>query len=176
MSSSDRTYVLPCNVEPDHVLGLLEAIYSLGDDVDPMYLGDILREQVDRLPHVIDVASSLGLVEVKKGGNIKLTQLGAEIAKGHVQHVKSRLSKVVDSIEPFKTIISALRNRKRLTVDEFMKILTRFYPYNTQEAARTVFQWGAFLGLFKMSPDDRYVQFISKRSADPRSSEVVRAS
>ncbi|MCC6054100.1 MAG: AAA-associated domain-containing protein [Thermosphaera sp.] len=162
MSSSERSYVLPHNAQLDHVLGLLEAIHSLGDSVDPMNLGDLLGEQIDMLPHIIDVASSLRLVEVVENGNIKLTKLGLEIVKGHVRHVKSKLREVIDSIEPFKTINNELKAKKRLRVEEFIDIVTRFYPRNTQEAMNTLLQWGAFLGLFKMSPDDKYIYPIGK--------------
>jgi len=162
LSSSERSCILPYNVQPDHVLGFLEAIYSLGDSVDPMNLGDLLGEQVDILPHVIDVASSLRLVEVKENGDIKLTKLGVEIVKGHVQLVKSKLRDIIENIEPFKTIISELKAKKRLTIEEFTEILTRFYPHSTREAINTLLQWGAFLGLFKMSPDDKYIYPIRK--------------
>ncbi len=162
MSSSERSYILPYNVQPDHVLGFLEAIYSLGDSVDPMNLGDLLGEQVDILPHVIDVASSLRLVEVKENGDIKLTKLGVEVVRGHVQLVKSKLRDVIENIEPFKTIISELKAKKRLTVEEFTEISARFYPHSTREAINTLLQWGAFLGLFKMSPDDKYIYPIRK--------------
>jgi len=162
LSSSEHSYVLPHNAQLDQVLGLLEAIYSLGDSVDPMNLGDLLGEQIDTLPHIIDVASSLRLVEVVENGNIKLTKLGLEIVKGHVRHVKSKLREVIDSIEPFKTIINELKAKKRLRVEEFIDIVTRFYPRNTQEAMNTLLQWGAFLGLFKMSPDDKYIYPIGK--------------
>lgn len=157
MSSSERSCILPYNVQPDHVLGFLEAVYSLGDSVDPMNLGDLLGEQVDILPHVIDVASALRLVEIKENGDIKLTKLGVEVVKGHVQLVKSILRGVIENIEPFKTIISELKAKKRLTVEEFTKISMRFYPHNTREAINTLLQWGAFLDLFKMSPDDKYI-------------------
>ncbi|MCC6034906.1 MAG: AAA-associated domain-containing protein [Desulfurococcaceae archaeon] len=162
MSSSEHIYILPHNVQPDHVLGFLEAIYSLGDSVDPMNLGDLLGEQVDILPHVIDVASSLKLIEVKENGNIKLTKLGVEVVKGHVQLVKSKLRDVIENIEPFKTIINKLKAKKKLTVEEFTEISTRFYPHNTREAINTILQWGAFLGLFKMSTDDKYIYLIKK--------------
>jgi hypothetical protein len=143
-------------------LGFHEAIYSLGDSVDPMNLGDLLGEQVDILPHVIDVASSLRLVEVKENRDIELTKLGVEVVKGHVQLVKSKLRDAIENIEPFKTIISELKAKKRLTVEEFTEISTRFYPHNTREAINTLIQWGAFLGLFKMSPDDKYIYPIRK--------------
>ncbi len=162
MSSSEHSYVLPHNAQLDQVLGLLEAIHSLGDSVDPMNLGDLLGEQIDMLPHIIDVASSLRLVEVVENGNIKLTQLGLEIVKGHVRHVKSKLREVIDNIEPFKTIINELKAKKRLRVEEFIDIVTRFYPRNTREAMNTLLQWGAFLGLFKMSSDDKYIYPIGK--------------
>jgi len=160
--TSSSIYVLPYNVQPDHVLGLLEVIYSLGDSVDPMYVGDFLGEKVDMLPHIIDVASSLGLIEVSGNGNISLTRLGVEVVRGHTQHVRSELKKVIGRIEPFKTIVNTLKEKKRLTVEEFMNILTRFYTRNTLEASRTVLQWGAFLRLFKMDPSDRFILPIGR--------------
>lgn len=163
LSRSEHAYVLPPFVQPDHVLGLVEAINNLTGTVDPMYLGDLLGEKIDLLPHVIDVASHLGLIEVLENGNVRLTQLGKEIADGDVQIVKERMRRIIDKIEPFRTIIKVLRRKKRITVEEFMEIAERFYPYNTTKAVKTILEWGAFAELFRMSPDDEYV-FITQQS------------
>ncbi|AFL66868.1 AAA-associated domain-containing protein, partial [Desulfurococcus amylolyticus] len=85
MSQEEKEIVPPHYLTPDHLLGFTEALNSLGGKVDPMFLGDILGENVDVLPHVIDVAEALGLVTVVKGGELVLTELGERIVKGNCE-------------------------------------------------------------------------------------------
>ena len=156
-AEKDRGIVIPHYLTPDHLLGFVEALSSLGGRIDSMFLGDILGEKVDVLPHVIDVAEALGIVTVGDGGELILTELGEKIVKGNVKIVKKLLRENAKKIEPLKSILDLLKEKKKIPVEEFERVLSKFYYLHTSEAKINILQWGAFLGLFKMDANDKYV-------------------
>ncbi len=160
MDQSDRgrgrKLLLPPDVTPDHVLGLLELLRSLGSGIDSMYVGDALGESVDLLPHAIDVAEALELV-VQRGGNLELTERGKRVAAGNPKIVKELLHEVALKLEPISEIVERLKERGELAVEEFESIIRKYYPTNFEEALKNVLVWGAYLGLFKMDEDDERV-------------------
>ncbi|WP_440059614.1 AAA-associated domain-containing protein [Thermogladius sp. 4427co] len=160
MSQEVREVVLPHYLTPDHLLGFLEALYSLGGRADPMFLGDILGENVDVLPHVIDVAEALGLLTYSKNGELTLSELGERVVKGNVKNVKKILKENARKIEPLKTLLKILEKAKRISVEEFVDVLSRFYYLHLEEAKKNILLWGAFLGLFKMDVNDEYIEVI----------------
>jgi len=159
-SDSSRKVLLPPDITPDHVLGLLEMLHSLGGNIDSMYIGDSLGESVETLPHAIDVAEALGLVKANSG-NLQLTELGKKIVKGDPKTVRRELRKHVDKLEPLGELVRILRERRSISVEEFMEIVEKYYPGNSEEAAKNVLIWGAFLNLFKMDEDDEEVHLIA---------------
>ena len=154
-----RKVLLPPDITPDHVLGLLEMLHSLGDNVDSMYIGDSLGESVETLPHAIDVAEALGLVRTSSG-NLQLTELGRKIVKGDPKTVRRELRRHVEKLEPLGELVRILKERKSISVEEFMEIIDKYYPGNSEEAAKNILIWGAFLNLFKMDEDDEEVHLI----------------
>jgi len=156
-SPKQAKIVIPYYLTPDHILGLLEVLESLGGYVDPMFIGDFLSESIDLLPLVIDIAQALDFIHVDERGNIELTKLGKEVVRGNVKQVKNILKSRSDSVEPLKTILEHLKKKKRISVEEFDDILSNFYGQHLPEAKITVLQWGAFLGLFKMNPEDTHI-------------------
>jgi len=157
--SRSAKIVLPIDVTPDHVLGLVEVLYSLGGRIDSMYVGDAINEEVDILPHAIDVAEALGLVK-SENGNLTLTDLGKKIARSDPKSLKLLMRKAVSAIEPLNEIVSILKHRGRMSVEEFREILRKYYPSNLDEAEKNILIWGAFLHLFKMDEDDEEVHAI----------------
>lgn len=160
MDQSDRggsrKLLLPPDVTPDHVLGLLELLRSLGSGIDSMYVGDALGEEVSLLPHAIDVAEALELI-VQRGGNLELTERGRRVAAGNPKTVKELLREVALKLEPIAEIVEQLRKKKELLAEEFESIIKKHYPTNFEEAIKNVLVWGAYLGLFKMDEDDEKV-------------------
>ncbi len=160
MDQSDRgrsgKLLLPPDVTPDHVLGLLELLRSLGSGIDSMYVGDALGEDVNLLPHAIDVAEALELI-VQRGGNLELTERGRRVAAGNPKTVKELLREVALKLEPIAEIVEQLRKKKELLAEEFESIIKKHYPTNFEEAIKNVLVWGAYLGLFKMDEDDEKV-------------------
>jgi hypothetical protein len=151
-----RKLLLPPDVTPDHVLGLLELLRSLGSGIDSMYVGDALGEDVNLLPHAIDVAEALELI-VQRGGNLELTERGRRVAAGNPKTVKELLREVALKLEPIAEIVEHLRKKKELLAEEFEFIIKKHYPTNFKEAIKNVLVWGAYLGLFKMDEDDEKV-------------------
>jgi hypothetical protein len=151
-----RKLLLPPDVTPDHVLGLLELLRSLGSGIDSMYVGDALGEDVNLLPHAIDVAEALELI-VQRGGNLELTERGRRVAAGNPKTVKELLREVALKLEPIAEIVEHLRKKKELLAEEFESIIKKHYPTNFEEAIKNVLVWGAYLGLFKMDEDDEKV-------------------
>jgi hypothetical protein len=155
-SDSGRKIVLPPDVTPDHVLGLLELLRSLGSGIDSMYVGDAIGEDVGMLPHAIDVAEALELV-AQKGGNLELTERGKRVAAGNPKTVKNLLREVALKLEPIAEVVEQLRRKGELLVEEFESIIRKYYPSRFEEAIQNVLVWGAYLGLFKMDEDDEKI-------------------
>jgi hypothetical protein len=155
-SDSGRKIVLPPDVTPDHVLGLLELLRSLGSGIDSMYVGDAIGEDVEMLPHAIDVAEALELV-AQKGGNLELTERGKRVAAGNPKTVKNLLREVALKLEPIAEVVEQLRRKGELLVEEFESIIRKYYPSRFEEAIQNVLVWGAYLGLFKMDEDDKKI-------------------
>ncbi|MEZ0394628.1 MAG: AAA-associated domain-containing protein [Desulfurococcaceae archaeon] len=151
--------IVPYYLTPDYVIGLVEALYSLGGAADAMHLGDLLGENIDSLPHVIDVAEALGLVRLEDG-DVRLTDLGKNIAEGNIKVVKKVLRQRLSLLEPLNEVLSLLKSRKRIDVEEFRDVIAKYYLKHVKEAEKTLLQWGAFLNLFKMSEDDNEIYLL----------------
>ncbi len=158
---SRKKLVLPPDVTVDHVLGLIELLSSLGDKTDSMYIGDAINESVDILPHAIDVAEALGLVE-SRGGDLTLTELGRRVVKGNPKTVKSLLRREVQKLEPIAELMSRLKERGKISVEEFEELIMKYYPGSFEQAKHNVLQWGAFLNIFKMSEDDTEIILLHR--------------
>lgn len=158
---SRKRLILPPDVTVDHVLGLVELLNSLGNKTDSMYIGDAINENIGILPHAIDVAEVLGLVE-SRGGDLTLTELGRRVVKGNPKAVKNLLKKEVRKLEPIAELMSRLKESGKITVEEFDELIMKHYPGNFEMAKHNVLQWGAFLNLFKMSEDDTEIVLLYK--------------
>lgn len=151
-----KKIVLPRDVSPDHVLGLLEVLHTMGGLTDSMYVGDAVHENIQVLPKAIDVAEALGLIKTHKG-NLQLTELGKRVARSDPKSIKNLLRNAISNIEPLAEIASTLKEKKRMTVEEFDAIIGKYYPGNVEEARKNVLIWGAFLHLFVMDEEDEEI-------------------
>ncbi|AFL66869.1 AAA-associated domain-containing protein [Desulfurococcus amylolyticus] len=77
-----------------------------------------------------------------------------------MKHVKKLLRENAKRIEPLKSLLKILEEKKKIRVEEFTDVLSRFYYLHLEEAKNNVLQWGAFLGLFKMDAEDEYVVML----------------
>ncbi|MGB9708560.1 MAG: AAA-associated domain-containing protein [Infirmifilum sp.] len=158
-SSKPRKILLPVDVTPDHVLGLVEVLHGLGGSVDSMYVGDVLRENIHVLPKAIDVAEALGLVK-SEGGNLTLTELGKRVASSDPKSLKYLLRNALKRIEPLSEIVDLVSKKKRISVEDFEKLLENYYPARVEAAMKNILIWGAFLNAFKMDEDDEEIHLI----------------
>lgn len=158
-SESKKKVVLPRDVSPDHVLGLVEVLNSAGGQIDSMYVGDAVYENIRILPKAIDVAEALGLVE-SHSGNLRLTDLGRKVARSDPKSLKRLLKGAIANIEPLGEILGLLKQRKKISVDEFREIIEKYYPGGVEEASKNILIWGAFLHLFQMDENDEEIHLI----------------
>ena len=154
--NSSKRPILPPDVTPDHVLGLVELLHSLGSGIDSMYVGDAISEDIRFLPQAIDIAEALGLV-AQQSGNLELTDLGKRVAEGNPKTVKELLRRVATKLEPIREITELLREKGEMLVEEFEELLQKYYSSDFEKALQNVLTWGAFLGLFKMDEDDEKI-------------------
>ncbi|MEM0001582.1 MAG: AAA-associated domain-containing protein [Desulfurococcaceae archaeon] len=155
--TKNRRILIPPDVTPDHVLGLAEILFSLGGRIDPMYIGDAIGEDVRILPHAIDLAEILGIIELS-GGNVVLTDFGVRIVKGNSKVVKKLLRENMLRLEPLAEIVMRLKKKGSMPVEEYAEIIRRNYSANDREKAfKNILIWGAFLKIFRMSEDDKLV-------------------
>jgi hypothetical protein len=114
--SSDRfthNPVMPPNVRPGQVIGLVEVTGGLGSRVDVSTLADELGADIAVLLPILDAAEILGLV-TNANGEVHLTDFGAEFqkeTKDKVTLLKDRLKK----IEPFRTALEFATKRGEAT-------------------------------------------------------------
>lgn len=108
--------VMPPNVRPGQVIGLVEVTGGLGARVDVATLADELGADIAVLLPILDAAEILGLV-TSVGGEVHLTDFGAEFqkeVKDKVTLLKERLTK----IEPFRTALEFAAKRGEVTARE----------------------------------------------------------
>ncbi|QOJ78599.1 AAA-associated domain-containing protein [Infirmifilum lucidum] len=158
-SQQKKKILLPVDVTPDHVLGLVEALNSLGGSIDSMYVGDAIFERVDILPKAIDVAEALGLIRSEQG-NLTLTDLGKRVARSDPKSLKYLLKNAIARTEPLTELVTILKHRRKIGVEEFESIVEKYYPGRVEEAKKNLLIWGAFLNLFKMDEDDEEIHLI----------------
>ncbi len=159
---SDSSSLMPRDILPDHVIGFIEALHSLGGQADPMHIGDIVEESIELLPKVIDMAELLGFVKYENG-YLRITNAGKMIAEANPKKLRTLLREIVlkNRIEPLHEIYEALKRRKSIPIDEFIQIVEKHYKRINNDIIRNVLIWGTYLRLFKLSEDDTQVILIS---------------
>lgn len=159
--SNRNPHFIPRDVLPDHVIGLVEALYSLGGSADPMHIGDITGESIDVLPKAIDVAEALNLLRYENG-YLHITEFGRKVAEANTKKLKKLLREAViaNKIEPLYEVYLALKNQGAMPVEEFIRIVEKHYKRVNEDVIKNVLVWGAYLELFKMSEDDSQIILI----------------
>ncbi len=108
--------IMPANVRPGQVIGLVEVTGGLGPRVDVSTLADELGADIAVLLPILDASEILGLVTNIKG-EVVLTDFGVVFQKemrNKVTLLKERLSKV----EPFKTAVELVRRNGEVSGSE----------------------------------------------------------
>lgn len=146
--------VMPPNVRPGQVIGLVEVTGGLGSKVDVSTLADELGADIAVLLPILDTAELLGLVNSVKG-DVILTDFGAEFqkeVKNKITMLKGRLAK----IEPFRTAIELARKTGEVTAREVADELSieGLKLHHQDDLNVTLIQalllhWGIRSGLFR---------------------------
>jgi NitT/TauT family transport system ATP-binding protein len=108
--------LMPANVRPGQVIGLVEVTGGLGSRVDVSTLADELGDDIAVLLPILDAAELLGLVR-SAGGEVVLTDFGAEfqkVVKNKVLMLKGNLAR----LEPFRTALELASRKGEVTARE----------------------------------------------------------
>ncbi|MGC8571664.1 MAG: AAA-associated domain-containing protein [Candidatus Micrarchaeia archaeon] len=103
----------PLNVGISEVRGVVEIIKDHGDELSVSKLAEESGEDVDKIIPLLDVAELLGLCNVENGV-VKLTDSGKSIT---LRNYAAIISKILINIEPFKSVVEALKNNSLNTTD-----------------------------------------------------------
>lgn len=89
-----------------------------------------------------------------------MTDLGRKVARSDPKSLKRLLKGAIANVEPLGEILGLLKQRKKISVDEFREIIEKYYPGGVEEASKNILIWGAFLHLFQMDEDDEEIHLI----------------
>jgi len=141
--------VAPVCLTPDHILGLIESVYSVGGKIDSEELNNLIDVDMDLLTHAIDVAEALGLVVFDRG-DITVTELGTKVAVAPPKEARKIVRDKLAALEPFTTLINEVKMRGgRISVSMVRKVLAGFYgEENVDSALNCLRQWWRYFELF----------------------------
>jgi hypothetical protein len=91
---------VPICITIDHVIGLVEILYSLGGVVDTSKISEIADVDAGLPPNVVDVAEALGLVRLSKR-DLEITNIGRDIARADSRSLKRLLRELAIKLEPY---------------------------------------------------------------------------
>ena len=144
--------IMPANVRPGQVIGLVEVTGGLGARIDASTLADELGADIAVLLPILDAAELLGLVQ-SAGGEVVLTDLGKEFqreVKDKVLMLKTRLAK----LEPFRTALELASKRDAVSAHEVTEELAiegiRFHhlpDINESLVQGLLLHWGIRAGI-----------------------------
>jgi len=144
--SEGRAYVLPVSpkcISLDHVVGLIETLYSLGGKADASFINDVTDVDIDVLTHAIDISEIFGLITYKDG-DIVLTDLGLKASRTHLRELKQILKSNVMKIHPISDLIERAKQNEESSVseEEIYEILGKYYSESElSRAFKCVMQW-----------------------------------
>lgn len=150
-SSSYGRRLLPVDpicITPDHVIGLVESVYSVGGRIDSEELNKLIDVDMDILTHAIDIAEALGLIVFDKG-DIKISELGVRVATALPKEVERLIGDRLVALEPFATLADRMKQRGRLSLTDTKEVLASFYGEGKVESAlNCLWQWWRYFMSF----------------------------
>ncbi len=145
--------VMPPNVRPGQVIGLVEVTGGLGSKVDVSTLADELGADIAVLLPILDAAELMGLV-TNADGEVHLTDFGVEFqkeVKNKVVMLRPRLTKM----EPFRTALELATRKGEVDAREVAEELAiegiklhHQMDINGQLVQALLLHWGIRSGLF----------------------------
>jgi len=148
------------------ILGLAETVYSYGGKIKISFLSDELQIEMDDLGDAIDMAELLSLAKVRRG-KIYLTIYGEALSIGRIDDKKKIIREKIKKIEPFKTIIKILLERKKIPEEELFKILKSKFTFDDSEKfKRLLLSWGGYTEIFEYYGKKRRFTLPKKKFVD----------
>ena len=158
----------PLCVSPDHVMGLLGYLSGLGGVADANSFNAASGVDLDLLPHALAVAEMLGLV-TSDSGYIILTKLGKRLGNEGARYTRRALGEILAGIEPFRSLMHVLRERRSLSRDDAIKILREsHYGESEEELAREfrcLISWLLYAHLAEYDPEEDMIRPPRERRA-----------
>ena len=113
--------MMPANVRPGQVIGLVEVTGGLGPKIDVSKLADELGADIAVLLPILDAAEMLGLVKSKKG-TVDLTEFGHRFQKA-LKHKVRLLRERLGEIEPFQAAVELAKRRRDFETEDIVEEL-----------------------------------------------------
>lgn len=137
------------------LLGLAETIYTYGEEVKISSLADELRMEMNDLGDVVDMGELLGVWKVKKG-TISLTIFGEVLSLGNIDDKKRVLREKLRKVEPFKSVITALKKSgNKMDEANLISLLKeKFIIEDVKRFHRLLLGWGNYTELFEYDADE----------------------
>jgi len=113
--------MMPSDVQPGHLISLIEAIGGKGGRANTKSLAEVLRIDLGVLSSLVGAAKVLGLVRVEKR-EIYLTDAALSLtstSEGMAEVLKGRLS----GVEPFRSAIELAMKGKPFTASDVASVL-----------------------------------------------------
>jgi hypothetical protein len=161
-------------VSPDHVMGFLGYLSGLGGVAEAGEVNRASGVDMDVLPHVLKAAEMLGLIE-SDSGYIMLTKLGSRLGSERAAQARRTLRERLVELEPFRSILQALRSRGSLGRGEALEVLRRYFYWEGEEEAERVLRcllaWLLYAHLADYDPEEGVMRPPrERRSASPGAS------
>ncbi|MEM3827081.1 MAG: AAA-associated domain-containing protein [Candidatus Micrarchaeaceae archaeon] len=111
--------LFPIDAGITQMRGVLKIIKDGGGTIGIAELADEAEEEIDDLFPILDACKLLGLAKVN-GGKVTITELGSGLTIKNMQKV---LAPSLSEVEPFKTIILALKLEGEITTERLANLL-----------------------------------------------------
>jgi NitT/TauT family transport system ATP-binding protein len=159
------------------IAGLVEIVYANDGHAELADLAEHLTFEIDDLLPLVDAAEMLGLVTVG-GGELTLTDIGAEFTTADIQHSKQIFAKQARRRAPLvRTICKALAGSAdgNLRSGFFLDLLRRgFSADEARHQLDIAIDWGRYGELYDYDSISDQITADPRRGFTPESSQRVR--
>jgi len=146
-------------VEVGKLVGLLVYLEDSEGKVDVYMIPDDIDIEADELISLLNIAQTLGFVEVKEG-DVFITDTGKEVVYGDENKRKIIFKEAIKKIPIFKKVINLLIRAKENAVDkdELLEALQEEMSSDeAQETLRGIIELGRYAELIGYNPEDKEI-------------------
>ena len=113
--------MFPLDAGISELRGIVKLVKENGNAIGVSKLAKETRKEIDALLPLIDACRMLGICTVRDG-SIKLTNSGLSLT---ARNMREKLSKELVRIEPFKSSLTIVKFKKKITTTRLSEILGR---------------------------------------------------